>query len=170
MLNIIVVLLIVLSGTELSNRTSSLAMPASAVSNRPALSTPAQPGTLTVLLNHSNANHPLTRAEANAIRWFKNRIGHTNYEGWCELAVERAFGTEGVFDNPRENWGTRHKHFPFSKAPRGALVFYNTSASGHVAISLGDGRIISTSVGGKIGIARIDYFQNPIGWAYARWR
>jgi hypothetical protein len=36
-----------------------------------------------------------------------------------------------------------------------------------VAISLGNGRVVTTSAPGRrIGIADIRYFQNPLGWAY----
>jgi hypothetical protein len=104
-----------------------------------------------------------------AIQWFYNRIGWTNYEGKCELAVENAFGTSGQYSTAGANWNARTKHYPYTAAPRGALVFFNTSSSGHVAISLGNGKILSTSAGGRIGTVSISYFQNPLGWAWAPW-
>jgi cell wall-associated NlpC family hydrolase len=58
---------------------------------------------------------------------------------------------------------------PYNAAPRGTLVFYNTSAQGHVAISLGNGQIASTGVGGRIAIASISYQPRPLGWAYSPW-
>jgi hypothetical protein len=49
-------------------------------------------------------------------------------------------------------------------------VFYKTSAAGHVALSLGNGTIASTSVDNShIGIVPADYFQNPLGWAVSPW-
>lgn len=104
-----------------------------------------------------------------AISWFNQRTGSTAYEHQCERAVENAFGTSGRYPNAISNWNARAKHYPYSAAPRGALVFYNTSGNGHVAVSLGDGRVISTSAGGRIGIVPISYFQNPLGWADAPW-
>lgn len=104
-----------------------------------------------------------------AIQWFYNHIGNTGYEGKCELAVENSFGTNGRYPTARANWNARGQNFPYTSAPRGALVFYNTSAAGHVAVSLGNGRVISTSAGGRIGIEPISYFQNPLGWAWAPW-
>ena len=56
--------------------------------------------------------------------------------------------------------------------PRGALVFYKPDifgTDGHVAISLGDGYVIATSVDHRIGIAPIDSFQHPLGWAREPW-
>jgi hypothetical protein len=111
------------------------------------------------------SNDPSERA----IQWFYNRIGNTGFEGRCELAVENAFGTSGRYATARANWNARSRQFPYSAAPRGTLVFYNTSASGHVAISLGNGKVASTSAGGRIGIVPINYFQNPLGWARAPW-
>ena len=104
-----------------------------------------------------------------AIQWFYNNTGRTNYEGRCELAVENAFGTSGRYATARANWNDRSQQQQYTDAPRGTLVFYNTSSAGHVAISLGNGRIYSSSAGGRIGIEPISYFPNPLGWAYAPW-
>jgi hypothetical protein len=111
------------------------------------------------------SNNPGERA----IQWFYNNNGRTNLEGKCELAVENAFGTSGRYTTARANWNARAQQQPYTSAPRGSLVFYNTSAAGHVAISLGNGKVYSTSAGGRIGIVGISYFQNPLGWANAPW-
>jgi cell wall-associated NlpC family hydrolase len=106
--------------------------------------------------------------EERAIEWFYGRLGSTAYEGRCELAVENAFGTSGRYPTARSNWNARNpKMTPHSSARRGHLVFWNTSSAGHVAISLGNGRVVTSSAPGRrIGIADINYFQNPLGWAY----
>jgi len=117
-----------------------------------------------------------------AIQWFYNHIGTTAYEHKCETAVENAFGTTGKYwsaaaapaaDATRRahaNWNNRAQRTPFSDAPRGALVFYNTSVDGHVAISLGNGTVLSSSAPGrKIGPAPVGYFQRPYGWAWSPW-
>jgi cell wall-associated NlpC family hydrolase len=100
----------------------------------------------------------------------------------CELAVENSFGTSGAYyyaaaaanaDPTRRahsDWNNRAQRTPYTDAPRGALVFYNTSVGGHVAISLGNGTVVSSSApGGRIGTAPISYFQRPYGWAFAPW-
>lgn len=111
-----------------------------------------------------------SRSEA-AISWFYARLGSAAYEGKCELAVENAFGTSGQYSTARANWTARSQQQPHTTAPRGALVFYNTSAAGHVTISLGNGQVISSSASGRrIGISPITgWFQNPLGWAWAPW-
>ncbi|HEY5014092.1 MAG TPA: CHAP domain-containing protein, partial [Acidimicrobiia bacterium] len=92
--------------------------------------------------------------------------GQSSYEGRCELAVENAFGTSSRYPTARADWQAQPvKHADWINAPRGALVYYSTSAAGHVAISLGGGRVVSTSVNGRIGIAATGYLQNPLGWA-----
>ena len=97
-------------------------------------------------------------------------MGSSAYEELCETAVENAFGTSGVYPTAHANWLARpDKHLDWQDAPRGALVFYDTSSDGHVAISLGNGEVISTSINGRIGIARIGFLQNPLGWAAAPW-
>jgi hypothetical protein len=105
-----------------------------------------------------------------AIAWFESRMGSSAFEGLCETAVENAFGTSSQYPTARANWNARpDQHTDWWNAPRGALVFYDTSASGHVAISLGDGTVISTSINGRIGIAPVGFLQNPLGWARAPW-
>ncbi len=110
-----------------------------------------------------------TRRSEAAITWFMQRRGETGYEGLCEQAVENAHGVTSVYGSARQNWNQRKQHQPYSAAPRGALVFYDTSANGHVAISLGDGRVVTTSANHKIGVVPIGYFRNPLGWASSPW-
>jgi ribosomal protein L24E len=105
-----------------------------------------------------------------AIAWFKARLGSSAYEERCESAVENAFGTTSQYMTARDDWLARpDQHLDWQNAPRGTLVFYSTSADGHVALSLGNGMVISTSVNHRIGIAPVAFFQNPLGWARAPW-
>jgi hypothetical protein len=100
-----------------------------------------------------------------AIAWFASRMGEAVFNGQCELAVEHAYGTDSAYATALTDWQAQPvKHLDWQNAPRGALVFSGTSSSGHVAISLGDGSVVSTSVNGRIGIVPAGYFQNPLGW------
>ena len=98
-------------------------------------------------------------------------MGATAWEDYCELAVENSFGTSARYADALENWnsGTEVRHRDWRKAPRGALVFWRTSAHGHVAISLGDGTVLSTSAGDRIGRVKVTWFKNPLGWKRADW-
>jgi hypothetical protein len=106
-----------------------------------------------------------------AIQWFYNHVGSTAYEGNCEKAVENSFGTSGQYATAYIDWQHRAQHPNSATAPRGTLVFYKTSASGHVAISLGNGTVISTSASGhKIGVSPITGWFSPLlGWALSPW-
>ena len=102
-----------------------------------------------------------------AVNRFESFIGTTRYENYCERAVENAFGTQHHYGSAIEDWRSQQQHTDWRDAPRGAMVFYNTSSNGHVALSLGDGRVVSSSAHGQVGIVPIDHFQRPLGWAYA---
>ncbi|WP_018331386.1 hypothetical protein [Actinomycetospora chiangmaiensis] len=102
-----------------------------------------------------------------AIANFESKIGSTNYENWCERAVENAFGVQGHYASAIQDWESQQQHSDWRHAPRGAMVFYDTSSDGHVALSLGDGRVVSSSAHHQVGIVPVDYFQHPLGWAYA---
>jgi hypothetical protein len=102
-----------------------------------------------------------------AIDRFESRIGTTRYENYCERAVENAFGTQGHYGSAIADWHARDQHPDWQHAPRGALVFYDTSPNGHVALSLGDGRVVSSSAHHQVGIVPVGYFQHPLGWAPA---
>jgi len=114
-------------------------------------------------LTRGAATNPKVEA---AIAWFESRMGSSSYEGRCETAVENAFGTDSRYPTAIANWYAQPVHHAdWQNAPRGAIVYYDTSSSGHVAISLGDGRVVSTSINGRIGIAATGFLQNPLGWA-----
>jgi len=108
-------------------------------------------------------------ATERAIQWFYDNMGSTGYEGQCEKAVETAFGHAFRFLTAYQDWQKSQQHPGSAAAPRGTLVFYMTSASGHVTISLGNGTVISTSApGGKIGISPVTgWFKPLLGWAPA---
>lgn len=110
-----------------------------------------------------------SRAE-NAIAWYQARFGSTAYEGYCEMAVENAYGRTGIYASAMADWndavarGTAHRDL---NAPRGALVFWNISYPyGHVGISRGDGTFVATSVNGRIGSASLPYYANYLGWSW----
>ena len=110
--------------------------------------------------------HQNQKIEA-AVDRFESKIGSTQYENYCERAVENAFGTQHHYASAIEDWESQDQHKDWQNAPRGAMVFYDTSSDGHVALSLGDGRVVSSSAHHQVGIVPIGYFQHPLGWAYA---
>ncbi|MFI6029697.1 hypothetical protein [Amycolatopsis magusensis] len=100
-----------------------------------------------------------------AINWFKNREGSTAYQGYCERAVRLAWNRSTHHASAIAHWqssdGARRTT---GTPPRGAFVFWNISAYGHVGLADGSGGVWATSVNGKIGHARQGYFANYLGW------
>ncbi|NOU33965.1 MAG: CHAP domain-containing protein [Polyangiaceae bacterium] len=104
-----------------------------------------------------------------SLKWFASHKGSSSYEHYCEKAVENSYGRSGVYASAIANWNAQgsKRHAGDRKPPRGALVFWRTSVYGHVGVADGAGGFCSTSVGGRIGCAKIPYFQNYLGWAPA---
>jgi hypothetical protein len=148
------------------------ASPASAASSVKAAMTPvsAEPtsaaGTVPELTKAAGRAHQQQKIES-AVDRFESKIGSTQYENWCERAVENAFGTQGHYASAIQDWESQDQHTDWQHAPRGAMVFYDTSSDGHVALSLGDGRVVSSSAHHQVGIVPVGFFQHPLGWAYA---
>ena len=111
---------------------------------------------------------PQSRAD-DAIAWFAARNGSTAYQGYCEKAVENAYGRTGIYASAIANWNDAVRrgaaHRGDLNPPKGALVFWNISAYGHVGVATGDGNFWATSVNSRIGKARLPYFSNYLGWA-----
>jgi hypothetical protein len=148
------------------------ASPASASSSARTAMTPvsAEPtsaaATVPELTKAAGMAHQTQKVDA-AIDRFESKIGSTQYENYCERAVENAYGTQHHYASAIEDWHSQQQHSDWQHAPKGAMVFYDTSSDGHVALSLGDGRVVSSSAHHQVGIVPVGYFQHPLGWAYA---
>lgn len=130
----------------------------------------AEPGTLESALTAAQTKK---KAPA-AIAWYSNRKGSRAYEGLCLKAARLAYkGKAGRFPSALSlwNWSVKKKRaYKNQNPPLGAYIFWRTSSNGHVAVSTGSGKTFwSTSVGGKIGKAKLVYFKKYLGWAYPPW-
>ncbi len=127
------------------------------------------------------------RAET-AIDLFAQNLGTSWKENYCLAAVKDAWGrTTGTGDSPMLFGGSASENlnsirnspnfhaYDGSIPPRGAAVFYpatdNNDGFGHVCISLGDGRVITTGWPGKpVSImsieemSRMEGVSQPAGW------
>lgn len=108
-----------------------------------------------------------------AIEWMEAKSGSSDWEGLCEMAVENAYGTTGVWPSAIAHWqgaldnGKGHPDDP--NPPKGAFVYWNTSQYGHVGIADGNGGFHSSSVNGAIGHGdSLSYFVNYLGWSDAQ--
>jgi hypothetical protein len=105
-----------------------------------------------------------------AIAWMQGHAGSSGWEGYCEMAVENAWGTTGVWPSAIDHWngavqyGKAHPGDP--NPPAGAFVYWNISQYGHVGIADGNGGFYSSSLGAAIGHAdSVYYFASYLGWS-----
>jgi len=128
-----------------------------------------------------------TRSVADrAIAWMSAQTGSTRFDRYCLAAVHQAYLSAGrditaglpfaaAHGSAATYWSVaRDRHPGDHNAPRGALVFFAASrpgGDGHVAIALGDGRMITTWDGRTAGIHVMPiaaYDQRLyLGWAPA---
>lgn len=114
---------------------------------------------------------PNPRGTNGAINWAFNHYGSTAYEGLCLHFVALAYGYSHAGWATAEiggDWIASHGYMHTGVPPRGALVWYhNSSGDGHVALSLGEGKVISTSVGGRVAVADYTFHSSLRGWSVA---
>jgi uncharacterized protein YraI len=105
-----------------------------------------------------------------AISYEFARLGSTAQEGWCMRFQAQAYGWSASGWSTAEvggDWIAAHGYLHTTGVPpRGALVWYhNSSGTGHVVVSLGEGKIIGSSVNGKVGVAGYQYRTGYRGWS-----
>ncbi|MFJ9634456.1 CHAP domain-containing protein [Streptomyces sp. NPDC101175] len=100
-----------------------------------------------------------------AVAWYRARLGSTAYEGWCEKAARTAWGCPPKYPSAIVHWKRSGPKHTTGTPPKGAFVFWNISAFGHIGIADGDGGFYATSVNGRIGHATsVHYYRNYLGW------
>lgn len=107
-----------------------------------------------------------------AVSWARGQVGRTDMELACDCFVAQAYGYGGSgHETANDHWMAipwANSHPPDPAPPAGALVFYDTYAPyGHVAISVGGGRVISTNVDGAVRETDIGHFAGYRGWTDA---
>jgi len=117
---------------------------------------------------------PTTDIGRRAIRWATQRIGDAGWQGLCQMFVRMALGSSGGFPSAISAWyGAKHKHRNTrpSDIPAGVPVYWSGGSFGHVALSTGGGKLISTDYPnmGRIGTGTImgltkDWHKHLLGW------
>jgi cell wall-associated NlpC family hydrolase len=125
------------------------------------------------------ANDP---AEGSAVAWAEDQLGSTGWDGLCLQFVHDAYSQAGTeissqstaSDSAIDFWngygGTKNP--ASTDPPVGALIFYDATSYnpyGHVAISVGNGRAISSEERDNTGvhtfdIATRDASYTDLGW------
>jgi hypothetical protein len=103
--------------------------------------------------------------------WASAQVGNTGYNGWCELFVERSYGTSGRYGSALADFYAQRSagqiHYD-TNPPVGALVFYRNpfdGGNGHVEISRGNGSYVTT--GSSVQIVGFGWGGSFMGWSYA---
>ena len=119
------------------------------------------------------------RSCAQAVAWAKNHISkkyNANYYGMCDHIVGLAYGrsASGHYDAISHWKSTPSRYRHSGKAiPAGGLAFFSggSHGHGHVAISTGDGRLISTDIhgNGTYTYTTISEIQSKWGQKYVGW-
>ena len=117
-----------------------------------------------------------------AVAWAISQVGSTKsselntyWSGWCEAFVEIAYGTRHHYASALSDYRAQKaagRVHTDANPPAGALVFYGGGRDGHVALSIGDGMVVTTwgYIGQRHPIRemKVHGFSNPYyGWAYA---
>jgi hypothetical protein len=115
--------------------------------------------------------------EQGALAWARTLMGSQAYDGWCARFVAYAYGAGAYGYNTAwqgaQAWRMNGQGQSAANAPAGTLVFFKPTGavpSGHVGLSLGDGRMISAESNGvKIdSITGVAYWRGLYaGWQYA---
>lgn len=113
--------------------------------------------------------------ELRAINWAHSMIGNRNYANLCERFVENAFGTTGRYYSAKANLNSKitsgQLHSGDTNVPAGALAFFGPARQngyyGHVMLSIGGGRFISSGKTVHITGLNTVAFGPYAGWAWA---
>lgn len=108
--------------------------------------------------------------EDNAVNWARSQLGSTAWNGLCDRFVANAYG------KARSGYATAAAHYrdlqqrglvhSDSNIPYGALAFSaGNSAAGHVMLSLGGGRFITTAE--RVKEVSLSYGGTYWGWSWA---
>jgi hypothetical protein len=125
---------------------------------------------------HSSTGTGLPRTVGQAVSWALKEVQNSS-ENWferCETFVEAAYGRRYRYDHPHEHWAVAVREgraHTGKDAPPGAMVIWGGGTYGHVALSLGGGKIISTDIlrRGKPDVTTIDHLTRAWGKPYRGW-
>jgi len=91
----------------------------------------------------------------------------TNDPGYCLQQCRIWAGIPAMYPDATTAWKNTNDRYPGNKnPPRGSAVYWTGGSHGygHIAISLGNGKVRSTDAGGSGKVATVD-----LGWVQAAW-
>lgn len=106
---------------------------------------------------------------------------HTNLKGLCQKWTRQIFGAPAVGDVDRDGdsdavdgWKSEpeeFRHFGDRNPPRGVPVAWagGSNGHGHRAVSLGNRRVRSIDINGRVGTVDLSWFERNWGLRYLGW-
>lgn len=127
-----------------------------------------------VLVDASKLPRHNPRIPAEAVSAARQSIGSRVEVGLCSHTVGAWYGWGGSGAHAWNLWlsiAPERKHAGDRNPPAGALVFYAGGKYGHVALALGDGRIVTTDLptSGRIGVTELNAPEHAWRYTYAGW-
>jgi hypothetical protein len=110
-----------------------------------------------------------------AVNWANSQIGKNDYDHYCERFFENAYGKTGNYASARDYYNSAAKSNTLQTGtipPAGAAVFFRGNPQfGHIALSAGNGYVISSGIGGKVEKVKISDMGKLWGaeGAYTGW-
>lgn len=98
--------------------------------------------------------------------------GPTVWHGLCDHFVAQCYGWgHSGFGSAAQQWAAMTQKNKDKNPPLGALVFWRSIPYGHVALSCGDGTVISTDILVSGGVSRVplDMVSQKWGISYLGW-
>lgn len=123
---------------------------------------------------------PVGTAAERAVNWALAQQGSRTYDYWCLKFVADAYRYGAGTSSGTAGWAKQYWDQHYSSqhrgsgqyAPRGALVFWSWAGTldgvyrdwGHVALSLGDGRVVTSLARNVPGVHIMNIGTNSLGW------
>lgn len=117
------------------------------------------------------AGHANPRTPDEAVAWALGQVGSYRDAGYCLRFVDLAYGRTSGPASAYQVWtnSPADLHHPAdARPPRGALVVWSPAIGGghgHIAISLGDGRMVTTT-DGAVSVQPIAGFADSAYWGW----
>lgn len=130
-----------------------------------------------------SASDPVAAAEQqrvlnDAAKWARRKARKDvalGYSGLCDHFVGQAYGlAHSGYETAIAHWNAtpdKYRNAGDREPPPGALVFWSNDSAGHVAISLGNGKIVSTDItrNGYADIVDLKAIENNWHMKYEGW-
>jgi hypothetical protein len=98
----------------------------------------------------------------------------TNAPGYCLKECRQWAGIPSKYNDAATAWKNTNDRYPGNRnPPRGSAVYWGGGSSGygHIAISVGNGKVRSTDAGGsgKVATVSLSWVENNWGLPYGGW-